>query len=126
MLSIGKFAEAGGVGVETIRFYQRKGMLEVPQQGGGIRRYGRNDLRRLQFIKLAKIAGFRLKEIKELLDLDATQDRCRARQLAQSRLHALDEKIMELQRARNSLQRLATECASGADGPCPILTSFGL
>ena len=74
MLSIGKFAEAGGVGVETIRFYQRKGMLEVPQQGGGIRRYGRNDLRRLQFIKLAKIAGFRLKEIKELLDLDATQD----------------------------------------------------
>ena len=126
MLSIGKFAEAGGVGVETIRFYQRKGMLEVPQQGGGIRRYGRNDLRRLQFIKLAKVAGFRLKEIKELLDLDATQDRCRARQLAQSRLDALDEKIMELQRARNSLQRLATECASGADGPCPILISFGL
>lgn len=125
-LTIGKLAQAGSVGVETIRFYQRKGLLEQPTRESGIRRYGSEDLRRLRFIRQAQTAGFTLQEIKELLELDAGQDRSRARELARVRIHALDEKIVELKRARDALQRLARECSHGSSGPCPILTSFGV
>ena len=123
-LTIGTLASAGGVGVETVRFYQRKGLLEQPTRESGIRRYGSEDLRRLRFIKHAQTAGFTLQEIKELLDLDAGEDRSRARALANARIHSLEEKIGELMRARDALQRLARECGRGSSGPCPILTSF--
>ena len=123
-LSIGKLATAGGVGIETVRFYQRRGLLETPPRDAGMRRYGSDDVRRLRFIKQAQAAGFTLEEIKELLDLDASEDRSRARELANARVHALDARIAELQRARDALRRLARECGSGSAGPCPILTSF--
>ena len=71
-LSIGRLAAAGRVGVETIRYYQRRGLLETPARDREIRRYGSDDLRRLRFIKQAQAAGFTLEEIKELLDLDAS------------------------------------------------------
>ncbi|MFL6781182.1 MAG: MerR family DNA-binding protein, partial [Sphingomicrobium sp.] len=90
----------------------------------GIRRYGSEELRRLRFIRQAQGAGFTLEEIKELLDLDASEDRGRARELANARVKALDARIAELKRARDALQRLAKECGSGTKGPCPILTSF--
>lgn len=125
-LTIGKLAAAGGVGVETIRFYQRKGLLETPARAGGIRRYGGQDLRRLRFIRKAQAAGFTLEEIRELLALDAGEDRSRARELARVRVKALEKKIAELQRARDALRRLASECAGGRTGPCPILASFEL
>jgi MerR family mercuric resistance operon transcriptional regulator len=114
------------VGVETIRFYQRKGLLETPTRETGIRRYGSEDLRRLRFIKQAQAAGFTLEEIRELLELDSGQDRSRARELARSRIDALDAKIAELGRARQALERLATECTQGSKGPCPILASFNV
>ena len=123
-LTIGKLAEAGGVGVETIRYYQRRGLIETPMRDREIRRYGSDDLRRLRFIRQAQAAGFTLEEIKELLDLDASEDRGRARELAKARVKALDEQIAELQRARDALRRLARECGSGSAGPCPILASF--
>jgi MerR family mercuric resistance operon transcriptional regulator len=123
-MTIGKLAAAGGVGVETVRFYQRKGLLEQPTRDGGIRRYGSEDVRRLRFIKQAQTAGFTLREIAELLHLDAGGDRSRARKLAQARVESLDGKIAELMRARDALQRLARECSHGSSGPCPILTSF--
>ena len=125
-LTIGRLAEGGGVGVETIRFYQRKGLLDTPTPDSGIRRYGAEDLRRLRFIRQAQTAGFTLDEIRELLRLDAGQDHARARELAARRLEALDGKIAELERARDSLRRLAAECGSSDGGPCPILASFGL
>lgn len=125
-LTIGRLAEAGGVGVETIRFYQRRGLLDTPTRDNGIRRYGSEDVRRLRFIRQAQTAGFTLEQIAELLDLDAGEDRPRARELARTRIAALDEKIAELQRARDSLRTLAKECAGGSSGPCPILTSFGV
>lgn len=125
-LTIGQLAAAGGVGVETVRFYQRKGLLAQPARDSGIRRYGSEDLRRLRFIKQAQTAGFTLEEIKELLMLDASEDRSRARSLAASRIKALDEKIAGLLTARNALKRLATECGEGSKGPCPILSSFGV
>lgn len=123
-LTIGRLAAAGGVGVETIRFYQRKGLLDTPTRETGIRRYGRDDLRRLRFIRQAQTAGFTLEEIRELLALDASEDRGRARELARSRIDALNARIAELQQARDSLRRLASECAEGTTGPCPILSSF--
>jgi MerR family mercuric resistance operon transcriptional regulator len=123
-LTIGQLAAGGSVGVETIRFYQRKGLLGIPSRESGIRRYGSEDLRRLRFIKQAQAAGFTLDEIRELLELDAGQDRSRARELAGSRVEALDAKIAELSSAREALQRLATECGAGGKGPCPILASF--
>ena len=123
-LTIGKLASEGGVGVETIRFYQRKGLLGTPTREAGIRRYGSDDIRRLRFIRQAQSAGFTLEQIKELLDLDASDDRARARELANERLVALDARIAELKQARDALKRLARECGSGGPGPCPILTSF--
>src|SRR5690349_7921860 len=91
--TIGRLAKAGGVGVETIRSYQRKGLLQTPARADAIRRYGAEDLRRLRFIRQAQTAGFTLDEIGELLTRDAGEDRGRARELAQARLVALDQKI---------------------------------
>lgn len=125
-LTIGQLAASGNVGVETIRFYQRKRLLETPTRETGIRRYGSEDLRRLRFIKQAQAAGFTLDEIRELLELDSGQDRRRARELAMSRIEALDAKIADLGRARKALGRLATECGKRGTGPCPILSSFGV
>ena len=123
-LTIGRLAAAGGVGVETVRFYQRKGLLETPTRDGAIRRYGSEHLRRLRFIKQAQAAGFTLAEIRELLDLDSSEDRARARDLASTRIKVLDAKIAGLRQARDSLLRLARECSDGNKGPCPILASF--
>ncbi|MBA2467167.1 MAG: MerR family transcriptional regulator [Sphingomonas sp.] len=123
-VTIGKLAAAGGVGVETIRFYQRRGLLEQPTRASGVRRYGSEDLRRLKFIRQAQTAGFTLEQIGELLDLNASEDRNRARELARGRIEALTSKILELERARDALQRLAKKCGDGSSGPCPILTSF--
>jgi MerR family mercuric resistance operon transcriptional regulator len=125
-LTIGGLASAGGVGVETIRFYQRRGLIETPTRESGIRRYGSEDLRRLRFIRQAQAAGFTLEEIRELLALDAGEDRSRARELASARIAALDSRIAELEQARDSLRRLASECGEGGKGPCPILASFGV
>lgn len=125
-ITIGKLAEAANVGIETIRFYQRKGLLDEPPRSQGGRRYGASDVRRLTFIRQAKAAGFTLEEINKLIRLDAGEDREEARALAYLRLTALDEKIAELEEARSSLRRLIDRCADGKEGPCPILASFGL
>lgn len=129
-MTIAGLAREGGVGVETVRFYQRRGLIETPSRpagsgtGGGIRRYGPADVRRLRFIRSAQGAGFTLGQIGELLALDSTDDRARARDLARERMTALNAKIAELTQVRASLRRLAQECESGASGPCPILAAF--
>ncbi|WP_287980348.1 MerR family transcriptional regulator [Sphingomonas sp.] len=129
-MMIARLAAEGGVGVETVRFYQRRGLLDTPERPegsggrGGIRRYGPEDLRRLRFVRSAQSAGFTLEQIRELLALDATDDRARARELASERLLALDAQIAHLESARTALRRLAEECGSGSAGPCPILSAF--
>lgn len=123
--TIGGLARAAGVGVETVRYYQRRGLLTEPARPPGeIRRYGDEDLQRLRFIRSAQAAGFTLAEIGELIALDSSDDRPRARALAQARVAAIDEKIAELQEARDALSGLATACASKRGGPCPILNAF--
>ena len=128
-MTISGLARAGGVGVETVRFYQRRGLLETPDRDGsgltrGVRRYDDQDVRRLKFVRSAQAAGFTLDQIGELLRLDAGQDRARARELAAGQLAALDMKIAELQAARDSLRRLASACHASDEGPCPIISAF--
>lgn len=123
-LTISGLARDGGVGVETVRYYQRRGLLETPPHAGGVRRYGEADRRRLRFIRSAQTAGFTLDQIGELLALNAGQDRARARQLAEARLVELDARIAELEAARGALRRLAKACGDGGVGPCPIITAF--
>jgi MerR family mercuric resistance operon transcriptional regulator len=123
-LTIARLAAAAGVGVETVRYYQRRGLLAEPPKTGATRRYDVEDVHRLQFIRHAQAAGFTLEEIRELLVLDATDDRARARAMARARVQALDEQIRKLKLARNALKRLEAECAGGASGPCPILSAF--
>ena len=123
--TIGGLAKAAGVGVETVRYYQRRGLLPQPARPHGeVRRYGEADLKRLKFIRSAQAAGFTLNEIGELIALDASDDRARARELAQARAAAIDEKIAELREARDALAGLATACANKRAGPCPILKAF--
>jgi len=123
--TIGGLAKAAGVGVETVRYYQRRGLLPEPARPPGeVRRYGEADVKRLRFIRSAQAAGFTLAEIGELLDLDASDDHARARALAQARVAAIDAKIAELREARDALAGLATACAKSRAGPCPILGAF--
>lgn len=129
-LTIGKLAAAGGVGVETIRYYQRRGLMGTPARsggdgwGGGVRRYDADDLRRLRFIRSAQAAGFTLDEISELLALEESDDRVRVRSLAGQRIDALDAKIAQMTETRAALARLADLCAASDKGPCPILAAF--
>ncbi|GAA0861885.1 MerR family transcriptional regulator [Sphingopyxis soli] len=129
-LTIGKLAAAGGVGVETIRYYQRRGLMGTPARsggdgwGGGIRRYDADDVRRLKFIRSAQTSGFTLDEISELLELDQSDDRPRVRALARQRIEMLDEKISQMTETRAALARLADQCAASDKGPCPILAAF--
>lgn len=125
-MTIGKLASAGGVGVETVRFYQRRGLLETPPRTDSQRQYGAGDLRQLHFIRKAQTAGFTLEEIKELLALEVCGDRNRARTLALNRIEALDAKIAQLEQARSALARLASDCSESGEGPCPILAAFGV
>jgi MerR family mercuric resistance operon transcriptional regulator len=122
-MKIGDLARAGGVNVETIRYYQRRRLLAEPPRGDGPRRYSRDDLDRLRSIRAAQTAGFTLDEIATLLALDSA-DRSAAQALAQSRIDALDAKIATLQTMRSALLRLAAACAAGETGPCPIIAAF--
>lgn len=129
-LTIGKLARAGGVGVETIRYYQRRGLMGTPARSGGegwgagIRRYDADDVRRLKFIRSAQASGFTLEEISELLALEESDDRPRVRALARQRIDVLDEKISQMTETRAALARLADQCAASEKGPCPILAAF--
>lgn len=122
-MKIGDLARAGAVNVETIRYYQRRGLLAKPPRGDGPRRYDDHDLDRLRSIRAAQTAGFTLDEIATLLAMN-TADRGAAYSLAQSRIAALDAKIAALQTMRGALLRLADACATGEAGPCPIIAAF--
>ena len=123
-MTIGALAKVGEVGVETVRYYQRRGLIAEPARAGGVRRYGEADARRLRFIRAAQEAGFTLSEIGELIELDAGEDRTRARELAQARIAAIDAQVAKLMAARTALEGLARRCAAGEGRGCPILEAF--
>lgn len=127
-LTISELARAGGVGVETVRFYQRKGLLPDPRPSRGLvsgrRHYGDADVQRLRAIRQAQVGGFTLAEIGELLSLDASMDRPRARALAKARVAEIDRRIAALKAARERLSSLARACAEGEGEGCPIIVAF--
>ena len=90
-----------------------------------MRRYSDEDVHRLRFIRGAQGAGFSLEQIGELLQLDASHDRARARALARERIEELDRRIADFRAARDWLSVLEQDCASGSTGPCPIPQAFG-
>jgi MerR family mercuric resistance operon transcriptional regulator len=125
-MTIAKLARAAEVGVETVRYYQRRGLMPVPRAGGksAFRHYDPSHLQTLRFIRRAQAAGFTLEEIKELLALDRTRDRARIRVLAGQRLEALARQAEEIEEARQALQRLLGACQGSNRGPCPIIEAF--
>ncbi|MDE1917078.1 MAG: MerR family DNA-binding protein [Sphingomonadales bacterium] len=129
-MTIARLAQAAGVGVETVRYYQRRGLMPQPARpmnggsGGGVRRYDQGDARRLRFIRSAQAAGFTLEEISRLLEFDAVGDRAQVRSLARQRVMALEVKIAELTMARDALTGLANACEGSGPGACPILLAF--
>ncbi len=125
-LTIGALAQAAQVGVETIRFYQRSGLLRAPARPrGGIRRYQAADLARVRFIKSAQRLGFSLLEVAELLTLeDGTQCRV-ARGLAERKLDEVRVKLAALRRIESALRALVEQCRSARGTvTCPLISSL--
>ncbi|MEZ5614806.1 MAG: Hg(II)-responsive transcriptional regulator [Rhodocyclaceae bacterium] len=125
-LTISAFARAAGVGIEAIRFYQRKGLLPEPDKPyGGIRRYGETDVGRLRFVKTAQRLGFSLDEIAELLRLEDGTHCAEARALAEHKLRDVREKLADLSRMETALSGLVRACRSRkANVSCPLIASL--
>lgn len=127
-LTIGKVARQANVGVETIRFYEREGLIdEPPRRESGYRQYPEETISRVRFIRRAKEIGFTLKEIKELFSLRASpRSRCAdVRRRAEAKIKDIEQKVRALQRMKKALVKLTAAC--GGRGPvteCPILDAL--
>lgn len=125
-LTIGAFAKAAGVNVETIRFYQRKGLLPEPDKPyGSIRRYAEADVARVKFVKSAQRLGFSLDEVAGLLMLDDGTHCDEARVLAEHKLKDVREKLADLHRIESVLARLVHDCCTNQGTvSCPMIVSL--
>jgi len=127
-LTIGKVAKLSGVNVETVRFYERKGLIErPPAKESGYRQYPENVVGRIRFIKRAKELGFSLREIHELLLLRVEPGATCAdvRKRATDEIADVDRRIGELSKIRKALERLAASCRGrGPSSECPILEAL--
>lgn len=125
-LPIGAFAKAAGVNVETIRFYQRKGLLLEPDRPyGSIRRYGQADVARVKFVKSAQRLGFSLDEVSQLLKLDDGTHCSEAAELASLRLADVRARLADLKRMETALSRLVSECnAQDGNVSCPLISAL--
>jgi len=127
-LSIGEVARAADLGVETVRFYERTGLIETPARtASGYRQYRPEVVREVQFIKAAKGLGFTLKEIRELLSLRVTKGKaCTAvRRRALAKMAAVDAKLADLRRVRDALSELVAACASSeSSSSCALLDAL--
>jgi MerR family mercuric resistance operon transcriptional regulator len=125
-LTIGAFAKAAGVNIETIRFYQRKGLLSEPDRPyGSIRRYGQADVARVRFVKSAQRLGFTLGEIGQLLKLEDGAHCTEAAELAALRLADVRARLADLRRMEAALSKLVTECsAHHGNVSCPLIAAL--
>jgi len=125
-LGIGQLAKRGGVRVDTVRYYERNGLLTARSRlASGYRRYGEIEVARLRFIRRAQALGFTLKEIKELLALSAKRDVGRVKRSAQAKLKDVQARITALQRVRDGLETLVAACPGhGRAADCPILRAL--
>jgi MerR family mercuric resistance operon transcriptional regulator len=125
-VTIRRLASAAGVHVETVRYYQRRGLLNVPRRPpGGIRRYGKGDVARLQFIRRAQAMGFSLDEIAGLLTAKGQRTCERARQLTEHKLADVRRRLVELHALEKDLIGLVAACKRAGEGECcPTLERF--
>jgi MerR family mercuric resistance operon transcriptional regulator len=122
-LTIGVLAKHSDVNVETIRYYQRRGLLPEPSKPSGrFRQYPQESVKRVRFIKRAQTLGFTLEEIQGLLALDERKACTETREIAAHKLELIAQKIADLSKMKKSLARLVRSCdASAAGAPCPII-----
>ena len=116
-ITIGKLAEIAGVGVETVRFYQRRELLREPKTSSGFRTYNEDDAQKIAFIKRAQDLGFSLNEVKELLELN-TKSRMTCGTVKTKtvvKINEIEEKIADLNRMKTSLEKLACACDASQD-----------
>lgn len=125
-LTIGKVARAAGVNVETVRYYQRRGLVpEPPRAAGSVRRYSPDTVARLRFIKRAQGLGFTLGEIRRLIALGDPHSCARARALAADKLALVRSRIADLERVRRVLESLLNRCdAVRGTVACPIIQTL--
>ncbi|HEY8587784.1 MAG TPA: heavy metal-responsive transcriptional regulator [Rhodanobacter sp.] len=126
--TIGAVAKRVGVAIDTIRYYERQGLLpEPPRRASGYRSYGDDAVAQLRFIRRAKDLGFTLEEIRQLLALSADRQHGvrSVKKRAQQRLESIEQRIAELQRVRDGLAQLVESCPGhGAPEHCPILRAL--
>ena len=124
--TIGALADAAAVNVETIRFYQRKGLIPAPvRPSGSIRRYASADLARVRFIKSAQRLGFSLDEVSDLLTLEDGTHCDEARAVAERKLRDVREKLTVLRRIESALGKLVVQCGSARGAvTCPLIASL--
>ena len=125
-LTIGRVAKAGGVNVETVRYYQRRGLLEEPPKPlGESRTYSPEIVRRIRFIKRAQALGFSLTDIAELLLLNDEDACAKSCEIADRKLDVINRKILELENMRHALADLMAQCdKKSRRGPCPIIQAL--
>ena len=126
-MTIGQVAKLADVGVETIRFYEREGLIEEPpRRASGYRQYPTDTVDQLRFIRRSKELGFTLKEIKELMSLRDGGGRRRGevRKIAEAKMQDIDQKLARLQAMRSALYGLVESCAYGRRPTCPILEAL--
>jgi len=126
-LGIGELAKRAGVGIDTVRYYERSGLLAPHTRlPSGYRRYRDLEVARLRFIRRAQALGFTLGEIKSLLKLSAQRNVAQVKRSAQAKLEDVERRIKELQRVRDGLAELIAECPGhGRTDECPILRALG-
>ncbi len=125
-IKIGRLAEKSGVHLETIRYYQRLGLMPTPERDyGSVRRYGEEAVNRLRFIKRAQALGFSLDEVKLLLELSAGEHCADTRTFAEQKKRLVEKKIADLRAIHAALDKLIRACGSGKRGRgCPIIESL--
>ena len=125
-MTIGTLAKTVGVGVETIRYYQKRGLLPAATRyKGAYGVYSDDEAKRLRFIRRAQVLGFSLDEIAGLLELNGTADRDQARRLASDKIADINARLHQLETMKTALETLVHRCEhSGASTPCPILEAF--
>ena len=129
MLTTSQLANSAGVNVETLRYYERRGLLpEPPRRASGYRQYSQDDVARLQFIKRAKDLGFTLQDVQELLNLRVDPDTpcAMVKRRADLKIIDIEAKLQSLKRIKKALNKLAATCSGrGPVGDCPILEALG-
>lgn len=124
-MTVGRLAKVAGVGVETIRYYQGRGLLPIPKNAGSFRRYPASMIQRIGFIKRAQSLGFSLDEVKSLLDLEDGRNRRAIQTVTRRRLDQIDEKVGDLQRMGGALRDMLERCEDTGEAlPCPIIAAL--